>query len=247
MRRKFFLPSFVAAMFIVGCDCGEKSPEVPAPDGEEDNKLTTYCDALLPDDDYGREQMVWLLELIEGQDGEIDDALFVEKLHTTFFDCADRYMVSGTPAQWRWAYHYDGQEMFGAIYFDADGTYVLRERFGFATGDEVAESMLRDGYGGWYARENWHYEAESNTLVTSLEGFELRAEVLYLDDEQAVMRGHIGGISFVAYDSDGAYIAFDNELFLIFFGDDGRDTFLDGFSLTEEEFMTLYEEYANRQ
>ena len=246
MRRKLFMLSLVATIVAVSCDSDKKN--VPAPDDGE-NKPTTYCDVLLPDEGFGRDEMVWLLELVEEQEGEIDDALFVEKLHTTFFDCADGYYVSGEPKQWMWAALVDGGgDMLGTIYFDDDGTYVSRVVFlSTFTGDEVGERMLRDGYAGWYSRNDWHYESESNTLITSFEGYELRAEVLYCDEDEAVLRGHIGGFSLIAYDDDGAHIAFDNELFLIFFGEDGRDTFLDACSLTKDEFMALYEEYANEQ
>lgn len=169
MRRKLFMLSLVATIVAVSCDSDKKN--VPAPDDGE-NKPTTYCDVLLPDEGFGRDEMVWLLELVEEQEGEIDDALFVEKLHTTFFDCADGYYVSGEPKQWMWAALVDGGgDMLGAIYFDDDGTYVSREVFlSTFTGDEVGERMLRDGYAGWYSRNDWHYEAESNTLITSFEG-----------------------------------------------------------------------------
>lgn len=263
----------VAAMFMFGCskfddlfggcDCNDKCPHcnhAPNDDGEEPEEPQDpeapetpdtpeepeyYCDALLPDEDYGRDEMKALLELVESQEGEIDDKFFEERIVSAIFDCTDRFMLDN-PEQWSWAMEYVGRNMFDRVRFDADGTYLHRGDYGCSlVGNDAYERLLDEGHIGWHHKDTWHYEAETNTLVTSLgEDYELRAEVLYFDGTRAVLLGHVGGLSFIAYDDDGGSIAFNKELFRISFLSDGRDTYLDGYALTYEEYMALFNEYS---
>ena len=69
------------------------------------------------------------------------------------------------------------------------------------------------------------------------------AKVLYFDGQRAVLEGHVVPMSL--YEGEGYKVTSPEELYLFEFKD-GRDTFLNGFELTYEEFIAMLEEfYAN--
>ena len=104
--RKLFL--ILVGFALVACNSpfGElkEIAEIPGVEpGKGNNNYnedTTYKGAVLPYEPYqaeSRAQMIALLKLIDNQEGDIDDALFVQLLEEYIFSCEERFMYIHDP------------------------------------------------------------------------------------------------------------------------------------------------------
>lgn len=226
-------------------------PGIEIENGEDAYNKTTYLDAKLPEAEFGRNEMIELLTLVAKQKGKhIDDELFVDKLHANLFHCDERFMLDDSRyddgKRWQWSSMYDGAPTKGTIMLNEDGTYYHRNELGCAfVGDPAADSMHNDGYHGYHTQNEWSYDATSHTLTTYIDSSTepLTAEVLYFDGEKAVLLGHVGGIAWWSLDT--ADLSFEMEIYLFDFTT-GRDTYLNGYTLTQDEFWTMYDERSEQ-
>ncbi len=253
MKRLFITLTGIALLAACSAPIGEYAnvanvPGVEAGDGENDyNEYTRYQGALIAE--YG--DMVYLLELIGQQKGEIDDDLLLQRFNDSYIYAKDGYLTSETydrtDEEWTWAYDWVGGPILGSIALNDDGTYYTRNRIGGCEPDPFEGYLYEMGYIGYYStKEGWSYNAETNTLTTHNQhyGLDLTAEVLYFDGEKAVMLGHIAGIASLGYNRWNNHeggICHRLELYLIEFPEE-RDTFFNKL-LSEEEYNAVYEQY----
>jgi hypothetical protein len=197
---------------------------------------------------YG--DMVYLLELISEQKGDIDDDLLLERFSDSYVYASDGYLTSETydctDEEWTWAYDWIGGPVLGSIALNNDGTYYTRGYVSYCEPHPFETYLYERGIVGYYAKNNsWSYDPETNTLTTHNEGWnlDLTAEVLYFDGEKAVMLGHIDGIASLGYNRYNNHeggICHRLELYLIEFPE--REQFFEN-RVSKEEFDALYEEY----
>jgi hypothetical protein len=197
---------------------------------------------------YG--DMVYLLELINEQKGDIDDDLLLERFSDSYVYASDGYLTSETydctDEEWTWAYDWIGGPVLGSIALNNDGTYYTRGYVSYCEPHPFETYLYERGIVGYYAKNNsWSYDPETNTLTTHNEGWnlDLTAEVLYFDGEKAVMLGHIDGIASLGYNRYNNHeggICHRLELYLIEFPE--REQFFEN-RVSKEEFDALYEEY----
>ena len=180
MKRYLLLP--IMALLLTSClsPYGElvgiaNVPGVEPGKGNNYDDRTTYKGALLPDPSYGedRQGMIDLLMLVGEQRGDVDDALFVQRLDEKIFNCTKRFMYitdadSSTPDWWTDAMMWDGGEMHYDIALYDDGTLAVRYELG-AVGDfDMIDYIVENyGYHGWSESMAWEYDPETNTLYTS--------------------------------------------------------------------------------
>lgn len=253
MKRLFITLMGIALLAACSAPIGEYAnvadvPGVEAGDGENDyNEHTRYQGALIANNG----DMVYLLELIGKQKGEIDDDLLLQRFSNSYIDATDGYMTSGTydntDEEWTWAYDWVGGHILGTIALNDDGTYYTRNRIGGCEPDPFEGYLYERGIYGWYSEHNdWSYERETNTLITHNEAFglELRAEVLYFDGRKAVMLGHIAGIASIGWNRYNNYeggICHRLELYLVEFPEQ-RDEFFNHY-VNSDEYNDLMNEY----
>lgn len=248
---------FIIAIAVGAVSCfspyGELSsianvPGVEAGKGNNNyNGTTKYKGALLPDPDYGgREDMVYLLELVDNQNGDIDDETFVTQLTEKVFECTDRFIYIHDPEEsddyWSYAGEWVGGQMYYSLSLIEDGTFVIRYYPGCAFHDCGLEEL---GYKGWHSTGVWEYDKETNTLYTS-EDKSYAAKVLYFDGEFAVLEGHVCPMWMYNSDSHNYRRSSPMELYGFKFSD-GKAEYLDGFKLTYKEYIALEEQLNAEQ
>ena len=211
------------------------------------NEKTTYKGALLPiSNSLGRDEMVNVLKLIGQQKGEIDDARFVELLETKVFDCKNRFTYLHTkdgsePDRWMLTL-LDGAPSHYDLSMFKDGTFAIRHYPGCADLDEN-NYMYELGYEGWHEMGVWHYDAENDMLYTS-EDMLYAAKVLYFDGECAVVEGYVYPMWMYKENGYDEYRrTCPMELYHFTFAD-GKDSWLDGFDITYEEYEELIKQMA---
>jgi hypothetical protein len=245
---------FIAMCAVVAMGCNLDKGDVTAIDGlsgveivkgDNGEYVTKYEGALIPVGDYhdGREEMIDILTLIKQQKGEIDDELFYSKLITTIASTEERFMMvqdknGQEPAYWSWHRDWVGAQMTYSLLFNEDGTMVIR--YSIPCAYHIPSDL---GVEGYHNVEQWSYDADTNTLRTA-EADIYRAEVLYVDDTQAVLRGNIYPME-LYYDPENRNNyrrTSPMELYLLKFVD-GRDRFLEGYEYTWEEIQKFLEEH----
>lgn len=252
MKRLFITLCCVAAITACERPKGEyakfaDTPGIELGEGQSEyNEYTRYMDALISQ--YG--DMVYLLELISEQKGDIDDDLLLERFNDSYVYASDGYLTSETydctDEEWTWAYDWIGGPVLGSIALNNDGTYYTRGYVSYCEPHPFETYLYERGIVGYYAKNNsWSYDPETNTLTTHNEGWnlDLTAEVLYFDGEKAVMLGQIDGIASLGYNRYNNHeggICHRLELYLIEFPE--REQFFEN-RVSKEEFDALYEEY----
>ena len=204
--RKLFLILVGFALVACSAPFGELSdiadiPGVEPGKGKNNyNEDTTYKGALLPYEDYqaeSRATMVALLKLIDSQEGDIDDAGFLQKLDEYIFSCQQRFMYihdpepydDGPTDYWSDASDWVGGTMRYSLAMYDDATFAVRYHPSCAFIAE--EAYIHElGYDGWSSRGVWHYDSESDMLYTS-EDMKYAAKLLYFDGECAVLEGFV--------------------------------------------------------
>lgn len=216
---------------------------------DDGTQYVSYRNVALPESGDGRAEMLALLSLIGDQKGEIDDALFEKSLLESVFVPVDRFMKDTEfNMTWNWAYQLVGVQIFCDLLFAEGGEYYIPAEPGCAfMGDPAHTYMHEQGYHGWYSTEKWSYDADTDTLVTTDSGFELKAKILYFDGERVVMLGHLGGVASIGWRGSNPdfRILYEEELYLYTFEKD-RDSFFDGL-LSAEEYNAMIEEYRARE
>lgn len=220
-------------------------PQQPEePQQPDEPSVDTYKGALMPDKSDGREQMEAILSLVEEQKGAIDSEQLIATLTSQLFVCTQRFMLihdlKGEEADhWSWGNEWVGGKMCYTLSLGDDGKLCYTDLCGCAYID--FDSYLHEiGYYGYHVTTQWTYE--NDTLYTGKDK-KYAAKVLYFDGQRAVLEGHVVPMSL--YEGEGYKVTSPEELYLFEFKD-GRDTFLNGFELTYEEFIAMLEEfYAN--
>jgi hypothetical protein len=252
MKRYLLLP--VMALLLTSClsPYGEAAgianvPGVEPGKGNNYDDRTTYKGALLPDPSYGedRQGMIDLLMLVGEQRGDIDDALFVQRLDEKIFNCTKRFMYiteanSSTPDWWTDAMMWDGGEMHYDIALYDDGTLAVRHVLGCCGDFDMIDYIVENyGYHGWSESVSWEYDPETNTLYTS-DDRSYAAQVLYFDGEIAVLEGHV--YPMWIYQGQDYRRSSPMELYAFKFTD-GKDSYLEGYDISFEEYNALCEEW----
>ena len=141
--RKLFLILVGFALVACSAPFGELSdiagiPGVEPGKGKNNyNEYTTYKGAVLPYEDYqadSRANMIALLKLINEQEGEIDDAGFLQKLDEYIFSCQQRFMYIHDPEPyddeptdyWSDARDWCGGTMYHSLAMYGDYSFVIR-------------------------------------------------------------------------------------------------------------------------
>ena len=253
MKRLLITLLGVAALTACNNPIGEYAnvadvPGVEPGNGKQDyNEYTRYQGAVIAENG----DMVYLLELIGQQKGEIDDDLLLQRFSDSYIDATDGYLTASTydstDEEWRWAFDYVGGKILGSIALNDNGTYYTRGHSSCCEPDPFEGYLYERGIYGYYSEHNdWSYDRETNTLITHNEAFglELRAEVLYFDGRKAVMLGHIAGIASIGWSRYNNYeggICHRLELYLIEFPEE-RNEFFEHY-VSSEEYINLQNEY----
>ena len=263
MRRMYIILA-LAAMVAVACEKDQLPEDRPNNDSSEinpeDNKndeepawlYDNFMGYDMPDLDERRQEMEATLRVVDSQEGEVDDELFVEMLLSSVMDFSEQYLTEGT--YWTSCDDWAGGEYCGTLIMMEDGTCYDHSHEGCAF-IEFDSFLHERGYKGTYYTTLWSYDAETHTLNTVYSpdyyNIEMSAEVLYFDGEEAILVGHIAGVAIVAMNKYNNYttgISHEMELYRLKFTD-SRDTFFDGYASPEEyaalkeEFETMYPDY----
>ena len=94
------------------------------------------------------------------------------------------------------------------------------------------------GYEGWYTTHQWSYDAESNTIETTVGEDVYVATLLYFADNVAVFEGFLGNIAYTQSKSARNL----NNLYKVVFAD-GRDEYFDKYA-SHDEYYSLAQECA---
>lgn len=220
MRKNLFLA--ISLLLAVACNTENGEVEVPKPEPD------VVIDERMADPNDKRLNKMY--ELIEEANGDIDDELFVELITTKVMCFAND--INGTESGCHygdrgeyysidniiyWAHDLVGGEPAYIYVFEEDGT---GKSCFLWQGLAAPEHPLAGKK--CYLACNWSYDAESNTLYTSSD---CAAEVLYCDNDIAILRGFIN-YNYAKY--------FDYCLFYVEFNKLDRETVL-------EEYSTLFE------
>lgn len=258
MRKLFFV--LIVGLCLAACsspfgvyqDLANIPGVVPGEGDNNYNENTTYKGALLPWSARGREDMVDMLKLIGTQKGEIDDALFIESLNNKLFDPVLRYTCrknyDGSPAEWDDKREMIGGPAFFTLWMHTDGWYTHKEGpypySDIPVDDEPIYNYISEELGIWGFISNhyyWEYDAEKNTLYTTVGGTTVAAEVIYLDGETAILEGFVIPMAtcppFSVTDAE-----IPMELYLFKFVD-GKDGYYDNYVSSSEEYFELVEQY----
>lgn len=255
----------LAAMVSMACENGQipqdrpiDNPSEVNPDnngkenGEEPDWLyDNFMGYDMPEYDVVRKEMEATLRMIDSQEGEIDDELFVQQLVSRVVTFSEQYLTHESNyregAYWTSANDWVGGDYCGSLMMMEDGTYYDRTHVGCAF-VEFDAFLHEKGYKGSYYTTVWSYDAETHTLNTvhspNYYNIDMSAEVLYFDGEEAILAGHIAGVASVGannYNNHVTGIAHEMELYRFKFTDD-RETFLDGYA-SPEEYNALKEEW----
>lgn len=256
--RKLFLILVGFALVACSTPFGELSdiadiPGVEPGKGKNNyNEYTTYKGAVLPYEDFqadSRANMIALLKLINEQEGEIDDAGFLQKLDEYIFSCQQRFMYIHDPEPyddeptdyWSDAGDWCGGTMHHSLAMYGDYSFVIRYHPPCAFISE--EAYIRElGYEGWSERGVWHYDAENDMLYTS-EDMKYAAKVLYFDGECAILEGFV--YPMWLYNGSDYRRSTPMELYRFEFVE-GKDEYLNGYEISYEEYMALVDEYHEK-
>lgn len=263
MKRMYILLALVALVYVA-CDRSILPQDDPSNPSNGDNTerndngdtpVEEYTEFMGFDlsMDY-REEMVELLCLIDSQEGEVNDELFVEMLTSKVMQFTEQYLTHKSNDHekpfWTSSNEWDGGTYLGSLMMMEDGTCYDHSYEGCAN-IEFEQFLHERGYKGGYYTTLWSYDAENHMLNTvytiDLYNFSvaMAAEVLYFDGKEAILVGHIAGVAVVGANKYNDYvtgICHELELYRLKFTD-GRDTFLNGFA-SPEEYAALQDEFA---
>lgn len=249
MRRVLILSVAVVALIFTGCnknkDDGDGITKIP---GLEIGNGSTYKGYPLPTLEQSYEGMIELLELTASQKRAIDDEKFINTLTSSIAKCTELYMTRGVfnsnDKVWIGMHHIDSSIDLGSIKATDEGKIYSHEYPDFLY-PGVEEYFEVNNLEGYYLTHEWQYNNASNTLTTKYYAFDsaypvtLHAELLYFNNNEAVLVGHIAGLSAIDRDNDGERCPmYDMEIFRLEFTD-GYDNFLDNYITNNEYFQIV--------
>lgn len=211
-----------------------------------DTRYNEYEGAKMPEKGAGYEEMIELLNMVDSFEGKVDDYWTEKFLKEKLIPIQTIYTQRTNDAgelQWQ---KRDFDYIRTIMCNDAGDGYIsynTRHEEG-----DMEKWMQEQGYYGWYENLSWSYDTSTNTLTTTLGELTCKAEIVFSNNWDIVLRGHVAGITETTTDESGMVVPVsDFELISFRFANSitlGRDETTGDFAkITRETFLNGYYTY----
>lgn len=208
-----------------------------------DTRYNEYEGAKMPEKGAGYEEMIEVLNMVDSFEGKVDDYWTEKFLKEKLIPIQTIYTQRANDAgelQWQ---KRDLDYIYTIMCNDAGDGYISYNTR-YEEGD-MEKWMQEQGYYGWYENLSWSYDTSTNTLTTTLGELTCKAEIVFSNSWDIVLRGHVAGITETTTDESGKVVPVsDFELISFRFANSitlGRDEATGDFAeITRETFLNGY-------